>query len=409
MSDGSQYGYGLDPMTMALLSSMANKGQSQQTDYMQNLVSLLLDPKFAALGGNFDPMILQPQQFTPTYGPTLMGSLNSTTPIISQIAQSIIAGQIDPMNAVAEMAAALGVKRDQYGDTPNAQGLSYTAIEDMVSKMFTEAGQVREAEANFYADQQEKIADNVFSKAGLPQPTEQYTAGTVPRTSAQSAMLQSLMSEDLGLAKQRAELVGATTAGEKAARRRFDKAAAENPTEGRMLEFGVPMSESEAVAYANQLGVKEDWFLERWRQAANRAGEGATADAIKMELEPILKTEMRDENFFEWVGGDRVDEGRAKKILNTLESGKFFLQPIRKKMSADEQGEVKRFRNVAAVQSGRDVTADQRKALERRQDAFDFKSGLASAMLSGAARGKNAVSSPLQDALLSRLNASLGM
>lgn len=78
-------------------------------------------------------------------------------------------------------------------------------------------------------------------------------------------------------------------------------------------------------------------------------------------------------------------------------------------MSADEQGEVKRFRNVAAVQSGRDVTADQRKALERRQDAFDFNSGLASAMLSGAARGKNAVSSPLQDALLSRLNASLGM
>jgi len=413
----NQYGYGLDPVFLSLLSSLANKGQSQQTDYMQNLLSLLLDPKFAATSGNFDPMLVQPQEFSPTYGPTLLGALNSPTPILSQIAQSIIAGQIDPMNAAAEVAAALNVKRDEYGDTPNAQGLTYASVEDMVSKMFAEAGDVREAETNFYADQQKAIADNVFSKAGLPQPTERYTMETVPRTSSQSAMLQSIMSEGDRLARERADISETASEAEKVARGRFDKAARENPSKSVILELGVPRDLREARNYANQLGIDEDWYVTKWQRAYNKstdseAGEGSTDwNALKSFLAEDIENEISGsaENFAEWANFSNLDKDRALKVRAAMESGKFELKPRQMKPSEEEAGEVQRFRNVAGVQAGRDATQKQRTETQRRQDAFDFKSGLASAMLAGSARGRNTVTSPLQDALLSRLRAGLGM
>lgn len=438
----NQYGYGLDPVFLSLLSSFASKDQSKQTDYMQNLLSLLLDPKFAATSGNFDPMLVQPQQFTPTYGPTLLGALNSPTPVLSQIAQSIIAGQIDPMNAAAEMAAALNVKRDEYGDTPNAQGLTYASIEDMVSKMFAEAGDVREAEANFYADQQKAISENVFSKAGLPQPTESYTMETVPRTSSQSAMLRSIMSEAEKVGRERSAISETASEAEKVARGRFDKAGQAEP-KGRVLEAGVPLGIDEAASYAAQIGVKEDWFVDKWIKAkansgvpmtydevykyyksfggsipaeaskeaqALMAGSGGTPKDLADSLKRIMQSESRDKSMIDYAfGANNVDQDRAKKILGYLESGKFELKPRQMEPSKDEAGEVQRFRNVAGVQAGQRATDDQQKAMERRQNALDFKSGLASAMLAGSARGRNAVTSPLQDALLSRLKAGLGM
>lgn len=413
----NQYGYGLDPVFLSLLSSFASKDQSKQTDYMQNLLSLLLDPKFAATSGNFDPMLVQPQQFSPTYGPTLLGALNSPTPVLSQIAQSIISGQIDPMNAAAEMAAALNVKRDEYGDTPNAQGLTYASIEDMVSKMFVEAGDVREAEANFYADQQKAISENVFSKAGLPQPTEQYTMETVPRTSSQSAMLRSIMSEGEKLARERAAISETASEAEKVARGRFDKAGRENPSKSVVLELGVPRDLREARNYANQLGIDEDWYVTKWQRAYNKstdseAGEGSTDwNALKSFLAEDIENEISrgPENFAEWANFSNLDKDRALKVRAAMESGKFELKPRQMEPSKDEAGEVQRFRNVAGVQAGRDATQKQRTETQRRQDAFDFKSGLSAAMLAGSARGRNTVTSPLQDALLSRLKAGLGM
>jgi len=286
-----------------------------------------------------------------------------------------------------------------------------------VSKMFAEAGDVREAETNFYADQQKAIADNVFSKAGLPQPTERYTMETVPRTSSQSAMLQSIMSEGDRLARERADISETASEAEKVARGRFDKAARENPSKSVILELGVPRDLREARNYANQLGIDEDWYVTKWQRAYNKstdseAGEGSTDwNALKSFLAEDIENEISGsaENFAEWANFSNLDKDRALKVRAAMESGKFELKPRQMKPSEEEAGEVQRFRNVAGVQAGRDATQKQRTETQRRQDAFDFKSGLASAMLAGSARGRNTVTSPLQDALLSRLRAGLGM
>lgn len=442
----NQYGYGLDPVFLSLLSSFASKGQSKQTDYMQNLLSLLLDPKFAATSGNFDPMLVQPQQFSPTYGPTLLGALNSPTPVLSQIAQSIIAGQIDPMNAAAEMAAALNVKRDEYGDTPNAQGLTYASIEDMVSKMFAEAGDAREAETNFYADQQKAISENVFSKAGLPQPTESYTMETVPRTSSQSAMLRSIMSEGEKLARERAAISETASDAEKVARGRFDKAKTPSSTKPQTMTVSDNAVGGEGVeSFAQQAGFPKGWYSNKVLEAKVEAGIPMTPQEIDLydkshggsvyggglpqesrryqellagsggteaDLAPTLKKLIDNEiNAVTLAGGNIDDKSGAglQRLKDYISSGTFTVSPKQTERSKDEAGEVQRFRNVAGVQAGRDATQKQRTETQRRQDAFDFKSGLAAAMLAGSARGRNTVTSPLQDALLSRLKAGLGM
>lgn len=160
-----------------LLAAYAASGKDANTnvDNTQDLISALLSPSLGVVGGTYDPTYAVPSAFTPVYGPYLTGALNSSTPVWRQAAQTILAGSSNRSNIIAQVAAALKVSQDEYGDTPNSEGLTYSAIADEVDKMMAEAGAVRADEAKFYDEQRKQLAENVYGRAGLPQPFAEYS------------------------------------------------------------------------------------------------------------------------------------------------------------------------------------------------------------------------------------------
>jgi hypothetical protein len=160
-----------------LLAAYAASGREVNTnvDNTQDLVAALLSPSLGVAGGTYDPTYAVPARFTPTYGPYLTGALNSSTPVWRQAAQTILAGTSNRSNIIAQIAAALNVSQDEYGDTPNSAGLTYSAIAEEVDKMMAEAGAARSEEAKFYDEQRKQLAENVYGKAGLPQPFAEYS------------------------------------------------------------------------------------------------------------------------------------------------------------------------------------------------------------------------------------------
>jgi hypothetical protein len=160
-----------------LLAAYAASGREANTnvDNTQDLIAALLSPSLGIAGGTYDPTYAVPSQFTPVYGPYLTGALNSSTPVWRQAAQTILAGTSNRSSIIAQIAAALNVSQDEYGDTPNSAGLTYSAIAEEVDKMMAEAGAARSEEAKFYDEQRKQLAENVYGKAGLPQPFAEYS------------------------------------------------------------------------------------------------------------------------------------------------------------------------------------------------------------------------------------------
>ena len=176
-----------------LLAAYAASGKEANTnvDNTQDLVAALLSPSLGVAGGTYDPTYAVPSQFTPVYGPRLSGALNSATPIWRQAATSILANDIDFIGAVQQIALALNVTRD----LPNSQGVTYEDIQNEVQALFEEAASAQNAEAKFHDEQRKQLAENLYGKAGLPQPFAEYSID--PNVIASDPMLYAMLPPSL--------------------------------------------------------------------------------------------------------------------------------------------------------------------------------------------------------------------
>lgn len=312
---------------------------SSQLNYQQDVMSSLFNPQFAAAYGMFDPVGLAPSPFQ-FATPVLTGSLNSATPIWKEVAQAIMDGTIDRQNAISAVAEALGV--DEYS---TGAGLTIDDVKSQIDSMFKEAGDKQNAFADYETKLREDEQSNIYGKAGLRQPYEQYTAQDAPYTqdifdqqAELNKMLQTLSLGD----KSRRTATNADTQAIYTKMMEQDKAAQESLAPKLM-----PESVADAKALAKTLGVDEGWMKGIYEKSFG-LGTVQVYDQDKKkyvdktytpeEKQQIFKTLVKNEInkgtggtgslLEDWMSGN-ADE-RGVKVGKYLEAGKPLIGGGRK-------------------------------------------------------------------------------
>lgn len=164
----------------ALLQYMTNtpeSGVQGKTDDMQNLLSLIMDPEYGMAQGSYDYAQSVPPEGEQYSTPTLSSFLNSDSPVWRLVAERIMNGTIDPINAMGEIQNTL-----KYTDVPDsATGIDITTARSYIDKMFAEVDGMRKTDDSNAKAQKAWLESTPYGKAGLPQPTEDYTLNTVPQ------------------------------------------------------------------------------------------------------------------------------------------------------------------------------------------------------------------------------------
>lgn len=233
-------------------SSDTSKSDARQLNYLQDALSSVFSPTASAAYGMFDPMSLSPAPFN-FATPVLTGSLNSATPVWQQVAQQLLNGTIDRQGAISAVAESLGV--DEYSASA---GLTIADIKSQIDSIIKEIGDRQNAEFKYQDDLRSAEQSNIYGKAGLPQPYEEYTAETAPyskgvfdRQSELQKMI-SLLSASEG--KQRGVVNADTQA-------IYEKMMAEDKaSQDAIPDKLMPESWSDAKRLAKTLGVSEGWM-----------------------------------------------------------------------------------------------------------------------------------------------------
>ncbi len=308
------YGTGIDPSLLQILlpylggldlkdqKSVLDVQQKQQSN-VQDLLRILFDPQFAMLTGTYDPNVITQQQqaqqqASPMPTPKLTSAANSGDPRVSFVAQGILSGEIadrfvaqkmlteainDPTSAVAGMTPEMVAAEieDWFSEKANSEIQTFKANNKIVDGSSTSGGGG-------------EVAEDPYSKAGLPQPTEQYTMqreadGSVftnsPIEAGTRAQLdrtqQSWQRDAEALKSYIARNPGYRTPTERT-RTQMDMPALERgmaelkakqpmPTTEGAPPAVVPKSAEEARAIARNMGVDEDQAEEWYREAERRA------------------------------------------------------------------------------------------------------------------------------------------
>ena len=312
---------------------------SSQLNYTQDIMSSLFNPQFAAAYGMFDPVGLTPAPFD-FATPVLTGALNSATPVWREIAQQISDGTIDRQNAISAVAEALGV--DEYS---TGAGLNLKSIETDIDSMFNEIGDKQNAAIKYESDMRAAEQDNLYGKAGLRQPYEQYTVQDAPFSQGvfdkQSELEKMVQSLALRGDKQRQ----ATDTDTQAIYTRMmeqDKAA-QDAIPDRLM----PESWADAKALAKTLGVDEGWMkdiydksfgLTTYRVYDEEKGKYIDKAYTPAEKEEAFRTWIKNEvnkgtsgtgsGLDDWFSGN--DDERGVKVSNYLKEGKPLISGKRK-------------------------------------------------------------------------------
>lgn len=142
--------------------------QGAQTNNLQDLYDLIFSPEFGLAGGTFDagqlPQTPQMPAFTPTW-PTIDSYLSSEDETIAAVADGIKSGQLNELEA--------GNMLIEAGQDPTAAASAAAAMQAEYRDN-VQAQQQYEQDA---AQQAASVGPDMFQKAGLPNPLEQYTAG----------------------------------------------------------------------------------------------------------------------------------------------------------------------------------------------------------------------------------------
>lgn len=312
---------------------------SSQLNYQQDIMSSLFNPQFAAAYGMFDPVGLAPSPFQ-FATPVLTGSLNSATPIWKEVAQAIMDGTIDRQNAISAVAEALGV--DEYS---TGAGLTIADVKSQVDAMFKEAGDKQNAFADYETKLREDEQSNIYGKAGLRQPYEQYTLQDAPFTQDifdQQAELQKMIQTLTLSDKNRRTNTNADTQAIYTKMMEQDKAA-----QDALPDKLLPESLADAKALAKALGVDEDWMTDIYNKSFG-LGTVQVYDQEKQkyvnktftpaEKEEAFRTWIKNEvnkgtsgtgsPIDDWFSGN--DDERGVKVSNYLKEGKPLISGKRK-------------------------------------------------------------------------------
>lgn len=347
-----EYGYGVDQLMAEMFgqytdgskgSKALQSGQASGVNNVQDLLKLLLDPQLAMYSGSYDPSLLAPQQaqtlpFQEELSRTT-GWMNSGIPGVADVAAGFISGQMDPAtaNAMIKDAATQGL----------VPGVDVTKdgwekdVSNYVSEMWDEVNKNTQARTQYETqaaqsqlDAQNAPRDDVFSKAGLPSPTEQYTADTVPMDSefygnyqqAQEKSSATQKALDEYMAKNPAVPVGPMAKPE----------AAHRPTSQTVEAPKDP----NAPTFANSgAGKTLDWFTNEDSLVGQMGGYnpdkesfvGQLLDPFKGEDLPSLSTAMAGQ-IADAVNGGRTPNGSTSRAAAQsraqLDRSKAFMQAI---------------------------------------------------------------------------------
>lgn len=333
---------------------------ASQLNYEQDLMSSVFDPKFAAAYGMFDPVGLAPAPFQ-FATPVLTGSLNSSTPIWQEVAQAIMDGTIDRQNAISAVAEALGV--DEYS---TGAGLTIADVKSQIDSMFKEAGDRQNAFADYETKLREDEQSNIYGKAGLRQPYEQYTLQDAPFSQDlydQQSELQKMV-EMLSLSSGKArKQAGVDTQAIYTKMMEDDKA-----TQDALPNKLFPESKADIKELAEFLGVKESWlqniYNKNIRVYDKEKGEYVDKPATNQaEKEEAFKTFILNE-ITKGTKGSRsrtYDDERGVKVRDYLEAGIPLISGQRKE-SADQAGR----RGIAMSYEAAKLAKDKEKDTNRR-------------------------------------------
>jgi len=332
-----------DPLALVQFLDKNSGGKtpsaSSQLNYQQDIMSSLFNPQFAAAYGMFDPVGLAPAPFQYAT-PVLTGSLNSATPVWKEVAQAIMDGTIDRQNAISAVAEALGV--DEYS---TGAGLTIADVKSQIDAMIKEAGDRQNALADYETKLREDEQSNIYGKAGLRQPYEQYTLQDAPFTqdifdqqSELQKMIQTLTLSD----KNRRTNTNADTQAIYTKMMEQDKAA-QDAIPNRLM----PESWADAKALAKALGVDEGWMKDIYDKSFGlgtvqvydeEKGKYVDKTYTRAEKEEAFRTWIKNEvnkgtsgtgsGLDDWFSGN--DDERGVKVSNYLKEGKPLISGKRK-------------------------------------------------------------------------------
>ena len=161
--------------TYDLMLAMLSGVNPKSVNSMEDMSSWLFNPQYGITGDTYESAYTLPAPYVPNT-PRLDAYMNSTNPIWRDVASGIQDGSLDEASAVAALYNGLGFTYD----TEVKQGLSLADVRSAVKEMFDE--KERDVAARIEYDQNLLKAEreNIFGKAGLPQPYDQWTADNMP-------------------------------------------------------------------------------------------------------------------------------------------------------------------------------------------------------------------------------------
>lgn len=348
--------------TYDMMLQMLGGVNPKSVNTMQDLSSYLFNPQYGITGNTFDFSYTLPAPYVPNT-PRLDAYANSTNPLWRDTALGIMDGSLDEASAVAALYNGLGFDYE----TEVKQGLSLEGIRSAVKEMFDEKERDVAARIKYDQDLLESEAGNIFGKAGLPQPYEEWTAETMPVSDPLRSFFSRLQTMENELGQKKRDVGGA----EQLARLRLLAKRSASGEGSADTSVFVPQSEEQARNFARQIGVDEDWLAGVYNELdggywayddkqEKRVWKMPTADEMRDRWQTRMKNEMLEEGAA-WYdfGQDDLEARRAKKVLGITTD----------KANVQESDEAKRENSILlnrAVQESVQPKRDEYAQLERK-------------------------------------------
>jgi hypothetical protein len=348
--------------TYEMMLQMLGGVNPKSVNTMQDLSSYLFNPQYGITGNTFDPSYTLPAPYVPNT-PRLDAYANSTNPLWRDTAMGIMNGSLDEASAVAALYNGLGFDYE----TEVKQGLSLDGIRSAVKEMFDEKERDVAARIKYDQDLLESEAGNIFGKAGLPQPYEEWTAETMPVSDPLRSFFSRLQTMENELGQKKKDIGGA----EQLARLRLLAKRSASGGGSADTSVFVPQSEEQAKQLAKQIGVDEGWLAGMYKEISNGSWvyddkkekyvwKKPTVDEMRDIWQTRMKNEMKEAGAAVYdFGQDDLEARRAEKVLGTTTD----------KVNIPESDEAKRenarFLN-RAVQESVQPKRDEYAQLERK-------------------------------------------
>ena len=194
----------MDATTYDIMRMLLGGVNPKSVNNMESMSSWLFNPQYGVTGDTYESAYTLPAPYTPNT-PRLDAYLNSANPVFRDVASGIASGQLDEASAVAALYNGLGFSYD----TEVKQGLSLPDLRSAVKEMFDERERDMAARIEYDQNLLDYERNNLFGKAGLPQPNEQWDMGNMPISDDLRAFMSRLSQQGEDVARKSEEAAGA--------------------------------------------------------------------------------------------------------------------------------------------------------------------------------------------------------